>query len=201
MTTTLRIDHSRRRSFCFKKSMNGRARRVSSSRRAPPRKLDAESGRLRLAPGISPLADGQNGLGGVVGDLDTELFLERHHQFDGVERIAPGSSMKFALSNLVGFDPEVFDNNLFHALGNIAHLLQSSLDFRAREGRSPRRLRFFWRPAARGPKVARSPKIPDRFPCHIRQWRTTARARDKPIRMTEKEAPRHSDASGSILRS
>src|SRR5208337_918322 len=120
VTTTLRMDHSRRRSFSSTKARFERAA-ASPPRRAPPQ---AGSGRLGCVKEFHGVADRQNGLGGVVRDFDAELLLERHHQFDDIERIRSQVVDEAGfIHNLLGLDAEVFDNNLLHALGDIAHFL------------------------------------------------------------------------------
>src|SRR4026208_1466183 len=66
------------------------------------------------------IADGQDRLGGVVGDFASELFLERHHQFDGVEAIgAEVVDEARGLGHLLGFDAKVLHDDLFDPLGNV----------------------------------------------------------------------------------
>jgi hypothetical protein len=47
----------------------------------------ARSGSLRLFDELHRIANSDDGLGGVIGDLDAELFLESHDEFDAVERV------------------------------------------------------------------------------------------------------------------
>jgi len=52
------------------------------------------------------IADGQDRFGGIIGNLAAELFLECHHEFDGVETIgAKIVDETRLLGHLVGFDP------------------------------------------------------------------------------------------------
>src|SRR5262245_45831991 len=68
------------------------------------------------------VADRQDGLGGVIGDLATEFFLERHDEFDRVEAVGPEIvDEACVLGHLFGFDPQVFHDDLFHPLANITH--------------------------------------------------------------------------------
>src|SRR5436309_5521580 len=75
------------------------------------------------------IADGDDRLGGIIRDFDTELFLERHDEFDRVERIGTKIVDEICIvGHLVGFDAKVLDHDLLHALGNIAHLFIPSFD-------------------------------------------------------------------------
>src|SRR3990170_4458957 len=68
------------------------------------------------------VADGLNLLGGIVGNLTAELFLEGHHQFDRVQAVgAEIVDEACVVGHLVGFDPKVLDNDFLHALCDVAH--------------------------------------------------------------------------------
>src|SRR3569833_306080 len=68
------------------------------------------------------IADGRDLLGRIVGNLDADLFLERHHQFDDVETVGAQIVDEAGVGgHLVGFDAEVLDNDLLHAFGGVAH--------------------------------------------------------------------------------
>src|SRR4051812_44657604 len=68
------------------------------------------------------ITDRENRLGGIVRNLAAELFLEGHHQFDGVEAIgAEVVDETCSFGHLVGFDAEMFHDNLLHSLGNVTH--------------------------------------------------------------------------------
>src|ERR1019366_936295 len=57
-------------------------------------------------------------LGVLVGDFDPELFLERHHQFDGVERVGTQIVDKRRVRRHLFFvDPELFHNDALHFVG------------------------------------------------------------------------------------
>ena len=72
------------------------------------------------------VADGDNGFGLVVGDFDAELFLEGHHQFNGIERIGAEVVDEIgAVDDLVGFHAEMLNDDLFYALRDIAHFFFS----------------------------------------------------------------------------
>src|SRR5690606_21708664 len=60
-------------------------RRMSIPARPELRRGRASGG--RLVDVLDGVADRQDGLGRIVGDLDAELFLERHHQLDGVQAV------------------------------------------------------------------------------------------------------------------
>ena len=58
----------------------------------------------------------------VVGDLDVEVFLERHDQLDGVERIrAQVVNERCVGGHFFFFDTKLLNNNLFYAFFNTAH--------------------------------------------------------------------------------
>src|SRR5262245_3367816 len=68
------------------------------------------------------VANRQDGLGGVIGDLATEFFLERHDEFDRVQAVGPEIvDEACVLGHLFGFDPQMFHDDLFHPLANITH--------------------------------------------------------------------------------
>src|SRR5262245_21054765 len=88
----------------------------------------------RVAPQIAALAlcvffkefngvaDRQDGLGGVIRDLATEFFLERHDEFDRVEAVGPEIvDEACVLGHLFGFDAQMLHDDLFHPLANITH--------------------------------------------------------------------------------
>jgi len=60
----------------------------------------------------------------LVGDFNPELFFERHHQLDRVERVGAKIVDELrVLLHLGRFDTEMLDDYLLNALGNIAHFL------------------------------------------------------------------------------
>ena len=96
---------------------------------APPRLRKAE---LYLAAAVafsrnliaSPTVDDRLGL--IVGNLDAEFLLERHDQLNRVERIRAQIVDEIRVfDDLIGVDAEMLDNNLLHALSDIAHFLFS----------------------------------------------------------------------------
>ncbi len=69
------------------------------------------------------IADGKDGLGGIIRNLAAELFLESHYQFDGVEAV--GSKVvdeAGVLGDLIGLDSEMLHHDLFYALRDITHV-------------------------------------------------------------------------------
>src|ERR1044072_208058 len=71
---------------------------------------------------LARVAEGQDRLGSIVRDLATELFLEGHHQFDGVEAVgAEVVNEAGGIRHLLGFDAEMLHHDLFDPLGNITH--------------------------------------------------------------------------------
>src|SRR5688572_10155257 len=69
------------------------------------------------------VADGQDGFGGVVGDLDPEFLFERHDEFDRVEAVgAEIIDEARLLGYLLGVDAEMLDDDLLDALCGVTHL-------------------------------------------------------------------------------
>ena len=65
-------------------------------------------------------------LGRVIRNFDAEFFFKRHHQLDRVEAVgAQIFDEGRGIRDLVGIDIEMFDDDLLHALGSIAHGLVS----------------------------------------------------------------------------
>src|SRR5512132_1012896 len=89
--------------------------------------------RAQTSVGGQPLADrildvvdgilhGENLLRGLVGYLDPEFFLERHHQLDGIQAVCPEIVDEARiLDHLPILDTEMFDDDLFHPLGDVIH--------------------------------------------------------------------------------
>src|ERR1700730_8681353 len=99
--------------------------------------------------------DGDDLLGGVVGNLAPELFLERHHELDGVEAIGPEIVDEAGVFGHLGLvDAKMLHHDLFYSVGDIAHRLV------------PRRIKLAcWNdPSAIRPKEARANhcQVPDR---------------------------------------
>jgi hypothetical protein len=71
---------------------------------------------------VDCILDGEDLLGGIVGNLDAELLLECHHQLDDIKAVGAQivDEARF-FGDLVTFYAKMLDNNLFHALGSIAH--------------------------------------------------------------------------------
>src|SRR5688500_8052759 len=75
-----------------------------------------------LADELHGIANGLDVLGGVIRDLDIELFLERHHQLDVVEAVSAQVIDKAGLlGHLLGVRIEVFDNDLADAFKDVGH--------------------------------------------------------------------------------
>src|SRR5882724_12147640 len=74
------------------------------------------------------VADGQNRLGGVIGNFAAELFFKCHHKLDGVETVgAEVVDETCVVDNLVRLDTEMLDNNLLNPLANLTHRSTSCL--------------------------------------------------------------------------
>src|SRR6478609_6175579 len=71
---------------------------------------------------LDGIADGLDLLGGVIGNLAAELFLERHHQLDSIQAVrAQIIDEAGVVGDLVGLYSEMLDNDLLHARCDIAH--------------------------------------------------------------------------------
>src|SRR5690606_7045423 len=69
------------------------------------------------------VANGQDGLGRVVGNLDAEFFFERHDEFDRIKAVgAQIVDEAGRFGDLIRIDTEVFDYDLLHALCGVAHM-------------------------------------------------------------------------------
>jgi hypothetical protein len=68
------------------------------------------------------VADGQNGLGRIVGNFATEFFLKGHDQLNCIETVrAKVINEAGVLGYFVGLDAEMFHDDFLYALANIAH--------------------------------------------------------------------------------
>jgi hypothetical protein len=71
------------------------------------------------------VADRDDRLSLIVGNLHAELFLEGHDKLNGVERIGAKVVNEIRIvDHLVGFDAQMFDNDLLYALSDIAHFVR-----------------------------------------------------------------------------
>ena len=81
-------------------------------------------GGVRLVDIFDRVTDGDDGFCCVIGNLNAEFLFERHDQFDGIEAVgAQIFDEGRIVRDLVGVDIQMFDNDLLHALGGIAHRL------------------------------------------------------------------------------
>ena len=76
--------------------------------------------------------DGRDLLGGVVGDLDPELFLERHHQLDDIEAVRAQIVDEVRVrAHLLGLDAQVIDDVKGQTLASASSLEK---DMRSKSG-------------------------------------------------------------------
>src|ERR1700674_3279590 len=121
VTTTRRIRSSGRRSQAPSPGPIWPGGQQSSKHQGRGQGKACASSRL-LFEKLDGVADGEDGLGGIVGNLATELFLEGHDQLDGVEAVgAEIIDEARLLGDLFRVDPEVLDDDFLHPLGNVAH--------------------------------------------------------------------------------
>src|SRR3954451_3597480 len=68
------------------------------------------------------VADGEDGLGGIVWNFAAEFFLECHDEFDRVETVGPEIiDEACVLGHFVGLDAQMFHDNLFNPLADVTH--------------------------------------------------------------------------------
>src|SRR4051794_23232344 len=76
------------------------------------------------------VADGRDLFRGIVRNLDAELFLEGHDQLDDVQAVRTEVIDEArVLGDLVGLDAEMFDDDLLHPIGSLAHVTLPPLAF------------------------------------------------------------------------
>src|SRR6266702_5117401 len=103
-----------------------RPRPVTTTLRMGFKTFYAGSGGVRFVDILDGVTNRHNGFGRVVRDFDTEFLFERHHQFNGIEAVgAQIFDEGCGVRDLVGIDIEMFDDDLLHAIGSIAHGLVS----------------------------------------------------------------------------
>src|SRR4029453_7230545 len=79
------------------------------------------SARLRLDV-FDGILDGLDLFGRIIGNLAAELFLEGHHELDGVQAVrAQVVDEGRSVGDLRFLDPEVLDHDLLNPPGNVAH--------------------------------------------------------------------------------
>mgnify|MGYP003959357783 FL=1 len=67
--------------------------------------------------------DRENFLSGIIRNFASELFFERHHEFDGIEAVsAEVVDEARAFGNFALVDTQMFDNNFLNAVSDIAHV-------------------------------------------------------------------------------
>src|SRR5665213_2308966 len=81
-----------------------------------------DDGLLTLFDEANRILHGHDLLGGIIGNLAAEFFLERHDQLDGIEGIGAQIVDKAGVLGHLGFvDTQMLDDDLFYPLGDIAH--------------------------------------------------------------------------------
>src|SRR3546814_4849398 len=116
---------ARRKKASLPLRANARDREAGNAGAAsPPRPATPDRAILALVRFdiVDRVLDGGDLFRRIVGDFDAEFFFERHHQFDDVEAVGAQivDEARF-LGNLVGFDAQMFDDDLFNLFGRIAH--------------------------------------------------------------------------------
>src|SRR5678816_4624223 len=87
-----------------------------------PPSMERISGLAAIRDVADCLAHGGDLLGVFVRDLDLELFFERHHQFDRIERIsAEVIDERSVIHDLLRLDAQLFGDNRLDLLFNRAH--------------------------------------------------------------------------------
>src|SRR5215211_327284 len=68
------------------------------------------------------VADGEDRLGGIIGDFAAEFLLECHDELNGIETVSPEIiNEACVLGHLVGFNAQMLDDNLFNPLADVTH--------------------------------------------------------------------------------
>src|SRR5581483_7903384 len=77
---------------------------------------------------LGGVADGENGLRGIVGNLTTKFFLKCHHEFDRVEAVsAEVVDEARVVDHFFGLNTKVLDHDLLNPLANLTHRSTSCL--------------------------------------------------------------------------
>ena len=83
--------------------------------------------RLLLLDVVDRILHGADLLGRVLGDLDAERLLERHHQFDGIEAVGAQVVDERRLGRDLRFlDAQVLHHDLLNLVGDLAHRTRNS---------------------------------------------------------------------------
>src|SRR5262249_43948591 len=121
-TTRLIFDPSAHSQYHILPPPRGRQGNLRSQKTVKVRPKMAASAFCVFFKEFNGVADRQDGLGGVIRDLATEFFLERHDQFDRVQAVGPEIvDEPCVLGHLFGFDAQMFHDDLFRSLANITH--------------------------------------------------------------------------------
>src|SRR5947209_5057203 len=82
----------------------------------------AEKSALILVDIFDGIANGRDLLRGVIRDFDPELLFEGHHELDNVEAVRTEIIDEARVfGHLVRLDAEMFDDDLLHPIGSLAH--------------------------------------------------------------------------------
>jgi hypothetical protein len=88
---------------------------------ASPDRTNARSGSVGFDE-LDGVANGLNSFCGVIGNLDTELFLESHHEFDCIKAIRAKIVYEACfLGNLLVGRTQMLDNDLLNAFRDVTH--------------------------------------------------------------------------------
>src|SRR6185369_11866119 len=119
VTTTRRISQLRPSKQTASRSVREAVR--AAFRRFGGRSAGPDSA-LVLVDIVDRVAHGRDLLRGVVRYFDSKLFLESHDQLDDVEAVRSEIVDEAGvLRDLVGFYTEMFDDDLLHPIGSLAH--------------------------------------------------------------------------------
>src|SRR5437868_3284274 len=139
VTTTLLICRTPARSVAARQPEAGGPRQGPSGLVGTARGSSALRVLLEKFGGVT---DGQDRLGGIIGDFAAEFFFERHHQFDRVKTVgAEVVDEARIVDHLLGLDTEVFDHDLLNPLANLAHRSTSCCSIRPDDRSGPSRPR------------------------------------------------------------
>ena len=130
--------------------------------RSSPRRLGRPIGSgLVLLDELDRVADRQDGLGGIIGNLDAKLFLESHDELDRIEAVgAQIVDEARVVRDLLLLDAQVLDDDLLHSLSGIAHCQSSiAIGFAAFVRRGTTHYQALWSSSSRPVRRQRQRKI------------------------------------------
>jgi hypothetical protein len=88
--------------------------------------LSAGGGSGSALDELHRIAERLDRLGSVIGNFDSEFFLERHNQFNGIKAVCTKIvDERRILGDLVFFNAQMLDDDLARAIFDVAHVSSS----------------------------------------------------------------------------